>query len=717
MENSEKSTRTKVKIEKRHATRRVASASPLHEKQEGLMSLKNKLGYQLNYGIKCTFSTSTHALKRSSRVLKKQPKNKISLAPAFTESLKKWPKLLDAEIDAQFEKLDELIRNKSDWREIEERGLCIGNLIITSKHHDVYNGSVVSLTGDSIIKTRWLKNGIPVLLNRIDSDGRLKKITEGHVIDTTNGILKLCIYCDEYIDFSTTNYVLIPSRNGGATKFLQSILKDPSTLSSDSVHLINLAYRAITMPSIHDRKLTNLPETLNSSQQAAVSAALNTQRNLLCIQGPPGTGKTRVIAEIVHHLLKKKKKVLVCAPTHVAVRNAMQATMKRMLLEIPANIVEAQVCTLNSLRDEFQQHQFFPKLLAANERLAKTNKNDSEYKKVSREYYYLWLSIVRSIYSPRQAIYSTLGTSSIQKLNEYGWKADVMIVDEAAQCTEPATWVPVLTTPSCKKLILVGDQKQLPAVVFSEKAMQENMKVSLMEKLSSEFASNNINILLNEQYRMNEKIMNWPNEIFYDNKLTAHSSVADITLRDICPDIPEGFVLNNPILMIDMEKFENKSQEECLEPFSYSNTGEINVIKDYVIRLVTDVGVDPKDIAVIAPYYAQIERLRSEIPFRVDINTVDAFQGHEREVIIFCLVRDNDDGSIGFLRETRRLNVAVTRAKRQFVLIGSSRMMMRRNKDLRKLYKYLKSEKVVFGPEIFDNFVDAGLPSMNSRSD
>ncbi|KAF1770490.1 hypothetical protein GCK72_002309 [Caenorhabditis remanei] len=631
------------------------------------MSLKSKLGYQLNYGIKCTFSTSTHALKRSSRVLKKQPKNKISLAPAFTESLKKWPKLLDAEIDAQFEKLDELIRNKSDWREIEERGLCIGNLIITSKHHDVYNGSVVSLTGDSIIETRWLKNGIPVLLNRIDSDGRLKKITEGHVIDTTNGILKLCIYCDEYIDFSTTNYVLIPSRNGGATKFLQSILKDPSTLSSDSVHLINLAYRAITMPSIH---------------------------------GPPGTGKTRVIAEIVHHLLKKKKKVLVCAPTHVAVRNAMQATMRRMLLEIPANIVEAQVCTLNSLRDEFQQHQFFPKLLAANERLAKTNKNDPEYKKVSREYYYLWLSIVRSIYSPRQAIYSTLGTSSIQKLNEYGWKADVMIVDEAAQCTEPATWVPVLTTPSCKKLILVGDQKQLPAVVFSEKAMQENMKVSLMEKLAREFASNNINILLNEQYRMNEKIMNWPNEIFYDNKLTAHSSVADITLRDICPNIPEGFVLNNPILMIDMEKFENKSQEECLEPFSYSNTGEINVIKDYVIRLVADVGVDPKDIAVIAPYYAQIERLRSEIPFRVDINTVDAFQG-----------------SIGFLRETRRLNVAVTRAKRQFVLIGSSRMMMRRNKDLRKLYKYLKSEKVVFGPEIFDNFVDAGLPSMNRRSD
>lgn len=669
----------------------------------------------LNYGTKLKFSTSVQALKKVSRVFKKQQKNKISLTPKFLENVKEWPKLLNSEVEAQFEKLNELIRTKADWKVIEERGLCIGNLIATEKYHDVSSGAVLSLSGDSVSSARWLRSGIPVLLNKLNQEGHLERVSDGHITDISGGIIKMCVYDDKDVDLSTANYILTPSSNSGSIRYFQNILKDSSTLSSDSVHLINLAYRSIPMPSIHDRKLTNLPETLNPSQQAAVSAALNTQRNLLCIQGPPGTGKTRVIAEIVHQLVKKKKKVLICAPTHVAVLNARNATFKRMREEFPDNVIEKQLCILNNTKAEFQNHSLAPKLAEASRQLAKTYKNDPKHKVLSYQCYNLRMSIFRSIFSSKRAVFTTLGTSFIQKLPEYDWKGDVMLVDEAAQSTEPSTWVPVLTTPSCKKLVLVGDQKQLPAVVLSDKAIQGNLKLSLMEKLAEEFANNNINILLKEQYRMNEKIMHWSNEVFYENQLIAHPKVADITLNDVCPNLPKDHVINNPILMIDMKNVKDRSQEER-ELKSFTNSDELKIITDYVSRLVCDVGVDPSDIAVIAPYYAQIEQIRDYIPFRVDVNTVDAFQGHEREVVVFCIVRDNEEGLIGFLRETRRLNVAITRAKRQFVLIGNSRMMMR-NQHLKKLYNHLISEKVVFGPEILESFNDIAASSVLPSSD
>lgn len=677
------------------------------------MYLSRKIKCLFNLRIKCQFSTTGQLSRKPSRVQRKDQKPRISLTPEFQELLKSWPKLLEKEGNAAHEKLNELIQNKTDWKEIEARGYCIGNLVVCSKDHDVVCGDVVELSGNSISTARWLKGGIPVALNRIDSDGALEKVTDGHVVGLTPGTVKLCVYDDSQIDFATNCYVITPSTNAGIIRYMKEVLKNPSILSSDSVHLINLAYRAIPMPSIHDGKLNNLPETLNPSQQAAVSAALNPQRNLLCIQGPAGTGKTRVIAETVHQMLKKKKRVLVCAPTHVAVKNVRDASAKRMSEEISPDTVEEQLCILNSTREEFQNHPGSRKLETMIKELLRKSRNDPFYKKLDSQCMELRKTIYRSIYSPKRAIFTTLGTTSISKLPDYDWMADIMIVDEAAQCTEPSTWVPVLTTPKCKKLILVGDQKQLPAIVLSDKALKAKLNVSLMEKIAEEHAKNNINILLNEQYRMNEKIMNWSNEHFYENQLTAHSSVSDITLRDISPNIPKDHIANKPMIMMDMARFENRS-EETFDSKSYYNTGEMNVVMEYVNRLVTDCGVSPRDIAVISPYFSQIEKLRHSIGFRVDVNTVDAFQGHEREVVIFCLVRDNTEGSIGFLREIRRLNVAITRAKRQFVLIGSSRMM-KGNKHLKSLYENLQSDKVVFGPKVFDTFDDIPLPTEPAR--
>ncbi|CAI2302488.1 unnamed protein product [Caenorhabditis sp. 36 PRJEB53466] len=657
----------------------------------------------------CNFSSSTQLFKKPSRLFKKKPQSKISLAPKFLENAQLWPKSLEAERKAQYEKLDELIAEKKSWRLIESRGLCVGNLLMVAMHNEVANGTVAILSGDSVNGVKWLKAGTPVTLNKLNEEEHLKTLSEGHVVESSNGTVKVCIYEDNNTDFSTSNYILMPSSNGGAIKYLQTILKNPASLSSDSVHLVNLAYRSIPMPSIHDKKVSNLPKTLNESQIAAVSAALNPQRNLLCIQGPPGTGKTRVIAEIVHHLTSRKKKVLVCAPTHVAVRNALEATARRMKEEdSDANKVAAKLAVLNNHKEEFQNHPMAQKLFQMYKELGKTSKSDASYNSRSYQCYIKRIEILKDIYRSTRAIFTTLGTSSIQKLPEYDWNADVMLVDEAAQCTEPATWVPVLTTPQCKKLVLVGDQKQLPAVVLSTKAQKDELNVSLMEKLTDEFSGSNINILLKEQYRMNEKIMRWSNEVFYENQLTAHPSVASITLNDVCPNVPKDHVLNNPIFMIDMDRNRERTHES-FEGHSFTNLDETAVVRDYVERLVVDVGLDAKEIAVIAPYYAQIEKIREAIRFPIGVNTVDAFQGHERQVVIFCLVRDNKEGFIGFLNETRRLNVAITRAKRQFVLIGSGRMMQK-NRHLKRLYKHLHDEKMIFGASVLNDCDEIELP-------
>uniref|UniRef100_A0A8R1HZY3 DNA replication ATP-dependent helicase/nuclease n=1 Tax=Caenorhabditis japonica TaxID=281687 RepID=A0A8R1HZY3_CAEJA len=137
--------------------------------------------------------------------------------------------------------------------------------------------------------------------------------------------------------------------------------------------------------------------------------------------------------------------------------------------------------------------------------------------------------------------------------------------------------------------------------------------------------------------------MNWSNEVFYDNQLTANETVKDITLHDICPNLKHNHVLNSPIFMINMDGEKERTREK-LEDYSFTNKDEAQVVSDYVLRLIVDLGLDAKQIAVIAPYYAQIEELRRSIRFPVDVNTVDAFQGHEREVVIFCLVRDNNEG-------------------------------------------------------------------------
>ncbi|KIH49226.1 hypothetical protein ANCDUO_20700 [Ancylostoma duodenale] len=259
------------------------------------------------------------------------------------------------------------------------------------------------------------------------------------------------------------------------------------------------------------------------------------------------------------------------------------------------------------------------------------------------------------------------------------------VVDEAAQATEPVTWAAVVQAKRC---ILAGDHAQLPSTILSQEALKGNLHVSLMERLVNEFSKANINQLLTVQYRMNEKIMRWSSQQFYESRLVASEEVSNITLSDISM-VESSSAINNPLIMINTDlisKNASNSYKEVQSQMSYKNPGEAELVIRY-LRILKSIGVPGREIAVISPYYAQVATIREMLAGTdVTANTVDSFQGQEREVVVFSMVRHNEERSIGFLQNEKRLNVAITRAKRQFVLIGSARMMGR-DRNLRTLLR------------------------------
>ena len=248
---------------------------------------------------------------------------------------------------------------------------------------------------------------------------------------------------------------------------------------------------------------------------------------------------------------------------------------------------------------------------------------------------------------------------------------DLAVIDEACQGTEPSCWVPLIRAD---KMVLAGDHMQLPPTVISKQAADEGFSTSLMER-QIQIWGDEVTCLLNVQYRMNEEIMNFSSSQFYDNQLVADESVARHLLSTNAM-IDENELTNRAVRFVDTA---GANWDEELEPDGESkrNPREADLVLTLVRRL-NSLGVSAGDIAVIAPYAAQVRLLRGK--FReglssvsdLEIDTVDGFQGREKEVVIISLVRSNDKNEIGFLGDTRRMNVALTRARRKLIVIGDS---------------------------------------------
>ena len=420
---------------------------------------------------------------------------------------------------------------------------------------------------------------------------------------------------------------------------------------------------------------------LNPPQRDAVAWALASQ-DIAIIHGPPGTGKTTTLAELIYQAVARGQSVLACAPSNTAVDNLLErlvAIMPRVVrVGHPARVFESlRGHTLDELVDSDPSTDVVREMRREVETLMRKATKDfrgrdghrnrkslfAEAGQLRGQIRGLERSIIRGILDSADVVCTTT-TIDDELLGDREF--DVVVVDEACQSTEPGVWQAILRA---RRLILAGDHCQLPPTVLSDVAAKSGMRQSMMERVIRR-EGESVYRRLTVQYRMNEPIMGFSSQQFYDGALIADASVRKHRLCEL-PDVAESPLTVEPVEWIDTA---GAAFDEQIEPDGESklNPKEANLIVRYIRELI-DAGVRPAQIAVIAPYAAQVRLLRGRLEIsELEIDTVDGFQGREKEAVLLTMVRSNSLGEIGFLGDTRRCNVALTRARRKLILIGDS---------------------------------------------
>ncbi|HEX4128610.1 MAG TPA: AAA domain-containing protein [Pirellulales bacterium] len=422
--------------------------------------------------------------------------------------------------------------------------------------------------------------------------------------------------------------------------------------------------------------------SMNASQREAIELALAAE-DIALIQGPPGTGKTTTLAEFIRLSVDRGEKVLATAPSNLAVDNLLERLLakrvKAVRLGHPARVLpELREHTLDLLVDDHPDVRLARKLVKDARALFRQAGRWTRAKPQPgargdmRQEARQLLADARQIEDA--AVRHILDSADVLCATTTGLDPDVLadrhfdlaVIDEACQSTEPGCWLPVMRA---ERLVLAGDHCQLPPTVVSPEAAAQGFGVSLFERLI-ERQGNTIARRLETQYRMHEQIMGFSSREFYHAALQAHASVASHLLRDL-PSVATSPLTECPVEFIDTA---GASYDEQLEPEGSSrfNPQEAELVARRV-RGLLEAGVAASDVAVIAPYAAQVRHVRQLIDMPgLEIDTVDGFQGREKEAIIISLVRSNPEGQIGFLDEVRRTNVALTRARRKLIVIGDS---------------------------------------------
>nr|QNO54086.1 RecBCD enzyme subunit RecD [Methanosarcinales archaeon ANME-1 ERB6] len=466
-------------------------------------------------------------------------------------------------------------------------------------------------------------------------------------------------------------------------------------------------------------------QELNKSQREAVLRSL-AARDFFLIHGPPGTGKTitciEIIAQLVEHGREHERSynILAAADSNVAVDNLVERLDKIGVNVVrighPARVIpslrkrsldyliqeEPEYIKAQELRENAYEIKERMKSFIVPEMRWRRGLSDEAIMQLAREGRTIrgipkhkiegmrkWLDLkhgidklfgdareleekaVKRIILEAEVICATNSTVGSEILK--GAKFDLAVIDEATQSTEPSSLISVLKT---KRFIMAGDHKQLPPTILNENAARGNLSRSLFERLL-EMYGDKIRVMLDVQYRMNDAIAEFPGKEFYDGKLRADESVKKHNLFDL---LPESKLIDEdakPFLFIDTGGSERFKERTRRGSTSKENAGEAKLVEEIAERLLS-LGVKPEDIAVISPYDDQVALIRKELRVEgLEIKTVDGFQGREKEVVIVSFVRSNKSREIGFLRDLRRLNVSITRAKRKLVLIGDSHTLER----------------------------------------
>ncbi|ADG13890.1 DNA helicase [Methanocaldococcus infernus ME] len=464
-------------------------------------------------------------------------------------------------------------------------------------------------------------------------------------------------------------------------------------------------------PLKEDIEMEFYDKELNESQKRAVKRAI-LSKDLYLIHGPPGTGKTRTLTEVIVQEVKfNKHKVLATADSNIAADNILEYLIKKYPFlkvvrighptRISKDLIEhslpyliechpkyqkvlklkEKISEIKEERDKFLKPSPRWRRGMSDDQILKVAKKNKDYRGVPKEKIKSmaqWIKknakikvlvdkleklskeIADEIIKEADVIVSTNSMAGSEVLKDYFF--DVVVIDEGSQAMEPSCLIPIIKG---EKLIMAGDHKQLPPTVLSD---NEELKKTLFEKLIKKYPE--FSSILEIQYRMNEKIMEFPNRMFYENKLKAAESVKNITLMDLVKEVDEedkDIINKIPVQFFHVDGEEKRDKDSP----SYYNEEEAKKVLEVVKKLVKY----KIPVSVITPYDAQVRLLRrmfEEEGLDVEVNTVDGFQGRENEAIVISFVRTKN---FGFLKDYRRLNVAITRAKRKLILIGNENLL------------------------------------------
>ncbi|WMJ73790.1 AAA domain-containing protein [Cytophagaceae bacterium ABcell3] len=582
-------------------------------------------------------------------------------------------------------------------KERREAGLSCYPVVIKESFYGTGQRLILELerTSYTDIPHQFQAGRVASLFSNTSSDNKDLPRISGVVSASRPDIIKLTLFVDElpdWIDDGKLGLDLLfdESSYREMEAAVQLVRKARNCRLADLRDILLGDKTPSIREDVHPEKI---PATLNDRQKEAIHSVVSAS-DVAIIHGPPGTGKTTTLVEAIVRTLQDEKQVLVCAPSNTAVdllTERLDAQGVNVLrLGNPARVTEEILS--HTLDVRIAKHRDF-KLIKELKRSAIEYRNMAlKYKrkfgKEEREQRRLILSEARRLQADAEKIEKFITDSLVNEAQVVtctlvgaaghflkGKEFSTVFIDEAAQAPEPACWIPII---KANRVVLAGDHCQLPPTVKSEEAARRGLSVTLFEKC---IERQEVGVMLDVQYRMNKRIMGFSGEAFYKGALKAHDSVADWSISDQSP------LLSAPIEFIDTAGcgFEEAFGENTR---SLINEGEANILFAYLRTILNEVKqyVSVADqqrfrVGVISPYKAQVHLLESmkendeffkSFGKNLSVNTVDGFQGQERDLVLISLVRSNDRGEIGFLSDIRRMNVAMTRAKKKLVVVGDS---------------------------------------------